>query len=88
MGFNRSYAWRRIWGSRSVLEMGFRWRIEDGKSARLWKDAWVGRDGFGKLISLRRILDENTTVDVILDNDNRTWRADVMNAILLPIDVE
>lgn len=41
VGFNPSYAWRSMWSSRSLLEMGTRWRIGDGKSVKVWKDAWM-----------------------------------------------
>lgn len=37
VGVNRSYVWRSIWGSRSLLELGVRWRVGDGKSIKLWQ---------------------------------------------------
>ncbi|KAG8501156.1 hypothetical protein CXB51_003244 [Gossypium anomalum] len=35
------FTWRSIWGTRSVLESGMRWRIGDGKSVNIWNDAWL-----------------------------------------------
>lgn len=71
-----------------MLELGVRWRIGDGKSVRLWKDAWVGSNGSGKIISPVRILDENATVDAILDNVDHCWKVDLLTDILFPIDVD
>lgn len=39
VGIHPSYAWRSIWGSRSTLERGVRWKVSDGMSIKLWHDA-------------------------------------------------
>lgn len=56
-----------------------RWKVSDGKSINMWKDAWVCGNGTGKLITLVRVLDENTTVDALLDNETHTWRRDIIS---------
>lgn len=60
----------------------------DGRSIKLWYDAWVGGDGTGKLISPIRILDPNATVDVLIDNEHNTWKMDTISEIFLPVDRE
>lgn len=35
VGFNPSYARRSIWSSRSILDLGVRWHIGDGKYVKL-----------------------------------------------------
>ena len=87
IGTNSSYAWRGIWGSRSLLDIVVRWRVGDGKTVRICKDAWLGIEGSGKLITTIRVLDENATVETFMDKDNLVWR-DVMKEILLPMDVD
>lgn len=88
MGFNPSYAWRSIWSSRSILNLGVRWRVGDGKSINMWRDAWVGGNGIGKLITPVRILDQNATVDALMDVDNHKWRTEVISEVLFPNDMD
>lgn len=76
------------WGSRPILDLGVRWRIGDGKSIKMWHDAWVSNTGTGKLITPVRIMDQNTSVDALIDNVNHSWRLDTSSEVLLPIDVE
>jgi hypothetical protein len=28
-------------GTREVLQLGFRWKIENGRQIRIWKDSWL-----------------------------------------------
>lgn len=88
VGFNPSYAWRSIWGARPLLELGSRWRIGDGKTVKIWKDAWIGGEGSGKLFSPIRGLEAAATVDTLINFDNHSWRQDILNDILLPVDIE
>lgn len=88
VGFNPSYAWRSIWSSRSVLELGVRWRVGDGRSIKIWKDAWLDGDGTGKLITPVRVLDQDDTVDKLMDSSNHMWCPDIVNEVLFPIDAE
>lgn len=85
VGFNPSYAWRSIWRARPILELGVRWGIDDGKYVRLWKDAWAGKEGTGKIISPIKVLEENATVDTILDNANHCWKVDVIRILCSPL---
>lgn len=85
---NSSYAWRSIWSSRPTLELGVRWKVSNGKSIKLWHDAWLGGNGTGKLITPIRILDENSTVDVHLDSETLMWRRNILSEVLFPVDVD
>lgn len=67
VSYNLSYVWRSMWNTRPLLELGTRWRIGDGKSVRIWKDALLGGAGTGKLISPIRGLDDNATVETLFD---------------------
>lgn len=83
-----SYSWRSIWGARSFLDLGVRWKVGKGKSIRLWHDAWLGGDGTGKLITQVRMLESNTKVEALIDLVNHCWRHDIIKEVLFPIDVE
>lgn len=47
LGANPSYTRREIWEGRRVLFKGSRWRIGDGKIAKIWTNPWV--PGFASL---------------------------------------
>ena len=36
-----SSTWRSLWGAKSLLKEGLRWRIGDGTTVQVWEDAWV-----------------------------------------------
>lgn len=88
VGSNPSYVWRSIWGSRSLLELGVRWRVGDGRSIKLWHEAWLGGEGSDKLITHVRILGPNETVDALMDQTNRHWRTDIIADVFLLIDAD
>lgn len=77
VGVNSSYAWKSIRGSRSVLDLGVRWKVGDGRSIKLWKDAWLGGPGSGKLITAPRLLDKEPDVSSIIDDIHHFWRFDL-----------
>lgn len=81
VGFNPSYAWRSMWGSRYLLEMGSRWRIGNGRDVKIWSDAWVSSEGTDKIISPIRVLEDNATVDMLIDQENLSWRLDVLQHV-------
>ncbi|KAL2929163.1 hypothetical protein RDABS01_034574 [Bienertia sinuspersici] len=40
-GFDPSFAWRSLWGAKSLLLEGLKWRVGDGRSIRVWDEAWL-----------------------------------------------
>lgn len=88
MGYKPSYMWRSIRGSKSTLDLGVRLRVGDGLSIKLWKDAWLGGNGLGKIITPPRLLDKESTVDSLIDKDRLCWKFDIINEIFLQVDVD
>ncbi|XP_057248279.1 uncharacterized protein LOC125493714 [Beta vulgaris subsp. vulgaris] len=43
-GFDPSYVWRSIWGAKSLLMEGLKWRVGDGGSIGVWEDSWLPGD--------------------------------------------
>lgn len=78
VGNNPSFSWRSVRSSRDLVEKGTRWRIGDGKSVRIWKDAWMGDNGTGKLITPWRHFEADAKVSLFIDEVNRCWRKDVL----------
>lgn len=38
-GFDPSYSWRSIWGAKSLLLEGLKWRVGNGESIKVWEDS-------------------------------------------------
>lgn len=87
-GFNPSLVWRSSWSSRSTLNLGVRWRVGNGESINIWQDAWLGKNGLGKIISSPRGLDVEANVASLIDFNNKCWRMEVINEVFLRVDVE
>ena len=68
LGSNPSFVWRSVWSAKEVVNRGIRWRVGDGESIYVWKDAWV-RDlhGFRVGTTLAPGLDNLKVSDMLLD---------------------
>ncbi|CAN1163492.1 Putative ribonuclease H protein At1g65750 [Linum perenne] len=40
-GANPSLVWQSIWQAQDIIKRGYRWRIGDGSSVRVWQDPWL-----------------------------------------------
>lgn len=88
LGYNSSFAWRSIWSARSLLEKGTRWRIGNGSSIKIWKDAWRGGFGSGKIISPPQVISPEAYVCDLFDPASRCWNLELISNIFLPFDVD
>lgn len=43
-GYDPSYTWRSIWGSKSLLLDGLKWSVGNGLSIGVWDEAWLPGD--------------------------------------------
>ena len=65
-----------------------RWQVGDGKSIRIWKDKWIPTPSAYQVISPRTLLPAEATVDILIDADHVTWRADLVKELFLDFEVE
>lgn len=42
-GFDTSFSWS-LWGAKSLLLEGLKWRISDGVNIDVWNEAWIGEN--------------------------------------------
>ena len=40
-GYDPSYVWRSIWGAKSLLLDGLKWRVGNGEKINVWSEAWL-----------------------------------------------
>jgi hypothetical protein len=85
---NASYLWRSICESKHVLEAGMRWRVGSGESIRIWKDRWIPSSSTYKIMSPIRHLDENASVDSLINFHSMSWNVPLLQEVFLPRDVE
>lgn len=88
LGYNPSFSWRNMWSARFILEKGTRWRIGDGRTVQIWKDAWLGREGSGKIISPSSLLAPYVTVSDLIDPDHKNWKLGLLGSIFQSMDVD
>jgi hypothetical protein len=85
---NASYIWRSICESRDVLRSCLRWRVSSGASISVWNDAWLPCPTTYKVITPIRVLNEDATVDSLIDDNLMTWKVNLLKEIFLPRDVD
>lgn len=68
-----SYSWRSIWGAKSLLLEGLKWRVGNGTKIKVWEDDWVpGDDNY---MTPTRSSDSNLDIRVadLIDFWNGCW---------------
>ncbi|KAA3469447.1 reverse transcriptase [Gossypium australe] len=76
------FTWHSIWGARSLLEKGTRWRIGNGEATNIWNDAWLPtpRDGRIKVQNINLIFFTLAILSILLvsgtQSDETIWRGD------------
>ena len=85
---NASYLWRSICDSKVVLKAGLRWRVGNGETIKIWRDKWLPCPTTYSVISPQQVLEENATVDRLINRDTMQWRGDLLDSVFLPRDAE
>ncbi|XP_057453501.1 uncharacterized mitochondrial protein AtMg00310-like [Lotus japonicus] len=82
VGFRPSYAWRSICAARHVIMDGSRWRVGNGKSIKIWEDAWIPGQGSGMVLSPIKMFPSDAKVeDLIIDVEARSWDKSLVEGI-------
>ena len=63
-----------------------RWKVGNGKSIQVQGDAWLDGPGSGWIISPRRELAAEATVDMFIDHENKVWKEDLVREVFLPFE--
>lgn len=74
MGYYPSFTWRSIISGQNLLIEGTKWIVRNGRTTRLWDDAWV--PDFPKLTrppSLSSLVQDMATVNDLFNSDGTGW---------------
>ncbi|XP_021736519.1 uncharacterized protein LOC110703068 [Chenopodium quinoa] len=79
-GFDPSYSWRSMWGAKSLLLDGLKWRVGNGVSIRVWEESWVR--GEGQLYVPTPLPNHNPDLRVceLIDFNGGCWDVGVLDA--------
>lgn len=78
LGFQPSYAWRSILSAKEIISQGSRWQECNGSKIRIWCDNWLPEQSGFKVLSPRRLLNENACVGELIDYDAKRWNRDTI----------
>ncbi|XP_074266530.1 putative mitochondrial protein AtMg00310 [Silene latifolia] len=87
-GHDPSFAWRSLWGAKSLLMEGLMWRIGDGESVRVWEDPWLPGERRERVPLPNIEADPSMCVAAFIDRDTGLWREDVLHALLSEVEVK
>ena len=88
LGLNPSYTWKSIWSAQSILKMGCRWRIGNGKSINVWQDSWLKDDTHLHLITPIVEGLENLMIHNLFIPITREWDIELLQELFCPRDVQ
>ncbi|KAG2679988.1 hypothetical protein I3760_11G077300 [Carya illinoinensis] len=88
LGSQPSYAWRSIYGAKSLLQEGLIWRFGNGRSISIWKNRWLPKPWTFKVQTPPLNLPHIAKVQDLIDGDNRRWHANLVRQIFSDSDAD
>ncbi|XP_021744429.1 uncharacterized protein LOC110710444 [Chenopodium quinoa] len=80
-GYDPSYSWRSLWGLKSLLLDGLKWRVGTGVNIRVWLDSWLPRKPSTAVPVHDSHFDPELRVADLIDADCGEWRMDVLQSL-------
>jgi hypothetical protein len=81
LGRNPSYAWRSICNAKRLLLNGLIWRVGNGESIKICGDRWIPYPTTYAIQTPPRILDKESTVRSLMDEDTLWWNTTLISEI-------
>ena len=79
-----SYAWKSILHGSDVIKHGTCWRIGNGKDVQIWQHTWLPRKHPTRVQSPMLEGWEETTVNVLINEDSQTWNEQLIDGLFVP----
>uniref|UniRef100_A0A803N9Z0 Uncharacterized protein n=1 Tax=Chenopodium quinoa TaxID=63459 RepID=A0A803N9Z0_CHEQI len=85
-GFDPSYVWRSIWGAKSIVLDGLKWRVGDGHSINVWDEVWL----LGDYVNVFPTPNVESPVDLrvadLIDSTHKCWNLSALQQHLMDED--
>ena len=82
-GYNPSFTWRSIWGSKSLLLEGLKWCVGDGMSIRVWESAWLLGEGNHLVPTMKPDSDPELRVSDLIDFQGGGWNVSLVKNVFV-----
>ncbi|XP_019197085.1 PREDICTED: uncharacterized protein LOC109190941 [Ipomoea nil] len=87
MGGNPSYVWRSIMAGQELVRTGYRRRIGNGRTTKVWSHPWLP-DAHDPYVGLNhQSLNHELLVADLIENDTKKWNDGLINQLFAPRDV-
>ena len=83
-----SYAWKSILHGRDVIKRGACWRIGNGRDVQIWQHTWLPCKHPTRVQSPMLEGWEETTVNVLINEESRTWNMQLIDGLFVPKEAE
>ncbi|XP_021721016.1 uncharacterized protein LOC110688556 [Chenopodium quinoa] len=80
-GYDPSYSWRSLWGSKSLLLEGLKWRVGNGVNIRVWLDAWLPGEPPTAVPVHDMNFDPELRVLELINEECGEWRGDLLQSL-------
>ncbi|XP_021770438.1 uncharacterized protein LOC110734577 [Chenopodium quinoa] len=77
-GYDPSYTWRSLWGAKSLLLEGLKWRVENGCDISVWDCAWLPSNSSVCVPTPLENSDMGLRVSDLIDHETMSWRQEVL----------
>ncbi|XP_041025384.1 uncharacterized protein LOC121265781 [Juglans microcarpa x Juglans regia] len=81
LGNAPSLIWRSVWNSLGLLKEGLRWKVGDGVKINIWGQKWLLSPSTYCVQSPISILDANSKVRDLIDEDSKDWNEGLIGSI-------
>ncbi|XP_074297615.1 uncharacterized protein LOC141628358 [Silene latifolia] len=75
-GYDPIFSWRSLWGSKSLLLEGLKWRVGNGQSIGVWDESWLPGETAGRVPMLNIEADPNMKVAEFIDVKRGQWNTE------------
>ena len=79
-GYDPSYTWRSIWGAKSLLLDGLKWRVGNGASINVWDEAWTLGSGINLVPTPATTCEMTLRVSDLIDFNSHCWNVETVKA--------
>ncbi|XP_074266278.1 uncharacterized protein LOC141588751 [Silene latifolia] len=85
-GYDPSFTWRSLWGSKSLLLEGLKWRVGNGQDIGIWDEAWLPGVSAGIVPTPNINADPGMHVADLIDAERACWNMEAVQTVLTDAD--